>query len=318
MGLAQAPPPAILQIDLDNVVFYWDDLSDRTKLATDPGVTTWTPNTFGQATFQQNVWLADIVAVNGKPIKGTFVSRSQNLNLSPNPAPGQAIGDITRTGGPGVQAFEILQTDSTPVGTIWAEALVGGSAPPGSPAAIRSMNGAVIGGTGAFLGVRGQCGLMSSTLIRGASQSEDPGHRRLNGAGKMQLVLYLIPFSRPKIMRTAAGPAVTHADFSPVTAANPAKAGEILSLFATDLGPVTPVVDPGKPFPSSPLALVNSPVDVTVNGASAGVIGAAGYPGSTNGYQVNFRVPPDSAHGTASLQVIVAWIPSAPVSIAMQ
>src|SRR5574337_1612411 len=40
----------------------------------------------------------------------------------------------------------------------------------------------------------------------------------------------------------------------------PAAAGEVLSLFARGLGPVKPGVDPGQPFPSSPLATVNSPV----------------------------------------------------------
>jgi hypothetical protein len=318
MGLGQAPPPVILQIDLDNVVFYWDDLSDRTKLATDAGVTTWTPNTFGQATFQQNVWLADIVAVNGKPVKGTFVSRSQNLNLSPNPAAGQAIGDITRTGGPGVQVFEILQTDGTPVGTIWAEALVGGSAPPGSPAAIRSMNGAVIGGTGAFLGIRGQCGLMFSTLIRGASQSEDPGHRRLNGAGRMQLVLYLIPLFRPEIITTAAGPAVFHADFSPVSTASQTQAGEVLTLRATGLGPTVPGVDPGQPFPTGAMQQVNSPITVSVNGQAANVINSVGWPGDENTYRVDFRVPDGAISGANAIQLSVAWISSPIVYVPVQ
>ena len=188
VGRAQAPPPVILEIDLDNVVFYWDDVSDRSKLATDPSITTIIKNTLGQATFQQNVWLADIVAVNGTPVKGTFVSRSQNLNLSPNPAPGQAIGDINRTGGPGVQAFEILQIDSTPIGTIWAETLVGGPAPPGSPSAIRSMNGAVIGGTGAFLGVRGQCGLVTALRTGIDMTAQRSRAAALNGAKGLELL----------------------------------------------------------------------------------------------------------------------------------
>ena len=37
-----------------------------------------------------------------------------------------------------------------------------------------------------------------------------------------------------------------------------------MSLFATGLGPVTARVDPGQPFPSSPLAVVNAPVQVTL------------------------------------------------------
>jgi uncharacterized protein (TIGR03437 family) len=57
---------------------------------------------------------------------------------------------------------------------------------------------------------------------------------------------------------------------------------------------VNPGVDHGQPFPSSPLANVNSPVEVSVNGKAAEVVGAVGYPGAVDGYQVNFRVPSDT------------------------
>jgi uncharacterized protein (TIGR03437 family) len=55
-----------------------------------------------------------------------------------------------------------------------------------------------------------------------------------------------------------------------------------------------------------------------VNGSSAEVLGAAGYPGTTDGYQVNFRVPANASKGTAALQLSVAWITSSPVSFALQ
>ncbi len=55
-----------------------------------------------------------------------------------------------------------------------------------------------------------------------------------------------------------------------------------------------------------------------MNGTSAEVIVAVGYPGSVDGYQVNFRVPPGLSPGMATLQVIAAWIPSSEVSIAVR
>ena len=77
-------------------------------------------------------------------------------------------------------------------------------------------------------------------------------------------------------------------------------------------------VDPGQPFPSSPAAAVNSPVDVTVNGKPAEVLAAVGFPGAVDGYQVNFRVPSDRAKVVATIQVSAAWIAGTAVSIPVQ
>src|SRR5215469_7013844 len=149
--------------------------------------------------------------------------------------------------------------------------------------------------------------------------AQDHANRPVNGGGTIRFFLHVIPMTTPQIVTTAGGPAVTHStDFTLGTASKPAAAGEILSLFATGLGPTNPSVDPGQVFPTTPLAAVNSPVDVTVNGEPAEVLGAVGYPGAVDGYQVNFRVPPDTPKGTASIQVTAAWIAAPPVSIAVQ
>lgn len=154
---------------------------------------------------------------------------------------------------------------------------------------------------------------------RGASITEDPANRRTNGGGTQRYVVHLIPMSAPEIVIAAGGPAVTHSsDFSLVTVSKPAAAREILSLLATGLGPTVPAVDPGQPFPSAPLASVNSPVEVKVNGNPAEVLAAVGFPGSLEGYQVNFRVPPGTAKGSATIQVSAAWITGTAVQIAVQ
>ncbi|MBI3645015.1 MAG: hypothetical protein HY233_03495 [Acidobacteriales bacterium] len=125
--------------------------------------------------------------------------------------------------------------------------------------------------------------------------------------------------SRPEIVQTPSGPAVSHSnDFTFVSASKPAAAGEILSLFATGVGPTRPGVDPGKAFPASPLAVVSSPVDVTVNGKPAEVLAAVGFPGAVDGYQVNFRVPADTARGVATVQVTAAWTAGPEVKITVQ
>jgi uncharacterized protein (TIGR03437 family) len=78
---------------------------------------------------------------------------------------------------------------------------------------------------------------------------EDPTNRRKNGGTAVRFILHVIPMSVPQIVITPSGPAVTHSsDFTPVTSSKPAAAGEILSLFATGLGPTNPGVDPGSRF----------------------------------------------------------------------
>jgi uncharacterized protein (TIGR03437 family) len=187
--------------------------------------------------------------------------------------------------------------------------------------AVTGGNFAITGGTGAFLGARGQHGVVASTqpAPRAASMVEDPSYRWVNGGGWQTYVLQVIPMFAPQIAVTPSGPAVTHSsDFTLVSASRPATAGEVLSLFATGLGPTRPGVDPGQPFPRNPLAAVNSPVEVTVNGERAEVLGAAGLPGAVDGFQVNFRMPPDISKGTAIIQLRAAWVPSSLVSIAVQ
>jgi hypothetical protein len=123
----------------------------------------------------------------------------------------------------------------------------------------------------------------------------------------------------PHVAMTTSGLAVTHAsDFKLVTATNPAAPGEALSLFATGLGPTRPDVDPGKPFPSSPLAVVTSAVEVRVNGKPAEVLGAVGLPGTVDGYQVNFRVPADALKGSAALQLSVGMATDTSVKVMVQ
>jgi hypothetical protein len=317
--LAQVPPASVLRVDTANVVLYFEDTGDLSKFTTDPNVTA--PMLPGKI-FNRAIAIADIQAVNGQSVMGTHTRTATNLNLRPVPTPGQAIADTVRNQAADI-SFEFLKNDGTSIGTIIASGFAGGASPPGSPSKVTVGNFVVTGGTGAFLGVRGQVGWEDPppgiSIQRSASMTEDPANRRRNGGGTQRWVIHLIPMERPEIAMLPAGPAIAHSgDFSLVTASKPAAAGEILSLFATGLGPVTSGGDPGQPFLSSPVAIVNSPVEVTVNGKATEVLAAVGFPGAVDGYQVNFRVPPNTAKGTASIQVSAAWISGASVSIPVQ
>ena len=249
----------ILVVDVDNYVLYSEDTFDLSKFATDPNATTSAPS----RNFGGSVQIGDIVGVNGQPAEGTLIRYVRRASLNTAPIPGTGIAD-TVPGGLNVDTFELLNGDGSPIGTIMSSGLTLGSHPPGAPLAVTLGNSAIGGGTGAFLGARGQFGqAMNSQSIpaRQASVTEDPANRRHNGGGRVRFVLHVIPMSAPQIVATPSGPAVTHSsDFSFVTASKPAAAGEILSVFLTGLGPTRPGVDPGTPFPTSPLDAVNSPV----------------------------------------------------------
>ena len=313
----QTPPETILTIEADKTVFYYDDLADPTKRATvpTPVPVTALPNFMGAFI------LADIVTVNGQPARGALVARGAQLVLRPGPTGSQGIADINRNNLFDFH-FEIQQADGTPIGSIVAMGLGAGHPPLDAPTSAAAGNFAVVGGTGAFQGVRGSAATVSAVL-RSASMAENPINRQANtGPGIWKVVVHLIPLTRPAVMIIPTGPAVFHAtDFSPVTTEKPARTGEWLIMNATGLGPVRPRLDPGEPFPEwmpGKEYLVNSPLKVTVGGQTAEVRNAIGWPGQTNVYRVDFRVPDGVKPGLASLSLTAAWIAGTEVKIPVQ
>jgi hypothetical protein len=338
-GQPQAPQTTTLQIQVENFVNYYNDVTDWTKLASNPNLTTLTASV---PNFAISIDIADIVSVNGEPVKGMFTERRIQYKRAVTPTPGQFIGDSVSSA---IQDryFEILKLDGTPIGNIMVTGMGGAVPAPGTPSIVADGNFTIIGGTGAYMGIRGQGGGLnepSSTSARSASMSEDPSNRRTYPSGHRLFVLQVIPVSTPEVVQTAGGPAVVHSsDFSLVTPTKPARPGEILSLIATGLGPIQTVcpspggtggtvgaacppgvtpLQPGDLFPALPLALVNSPIAVTLNGQAAAVQYAGGYPGTNSAYQVNFVVPSGMTTGSASLQLKSAWVAGSTINIPVQ
>jgi uncharacterized protein (TIGR03437 family) len=309
----------VLQVDVENIAYYVGDTTDFAKLATDANAVSPAPS----KNFATHIGVGDIVAVNGKPARGTWFWRGATVNATQNAAPGEAVADTTRVYIVEL-VWEILQADGTPIGTIMASGVTGGMPPPGSPLQQNLGNVAITGGTGAFLAARGQAGVSVSVSpqMRGgrqASVTEDPVNRRTRDGGVLPWILYLIPASSPQIVQTSEGPAIVHSrDFKIVSPTNPARPGEILSLFAKNLGPTRPGVQPGELFPADRMTILNSPVEVRLNGTAAEVLYAGGVPQTSDTYQVNFAVPGTINAGTASVEVRSAWIPSALAQIAIQ
>jgi uncharacterized protein (TIGR03437 family) len=287
----------VVTVELQNVTLYRGDTFDISKIAKDPG-----PTTSVNQAFVTSVNIGDLRTVNGEAVKGIWSSPVFALPFRANPQPGQPISDVD-SGGMNQCIWQIVTADGKYIGT-----LIDNGAPP-SPHHI------VTGGDGAFLGMTGAHGPMQVTA-RSASTSEDPANRRTLGGGTGRVTFYLYPKTRPTIIATLGGPAVAHIDGTLVSSANPAAAGELLTLYATGLGPTTPFVEIGQAFPQGSAYRVNAPVDIRINGQSSEVLYAGGFAGSVDGYQVNFRVPPGVSTGTASLQLTAAWIPGVAATIA--
>jgi len=316
--VAQTPPVTILEFEADNYVCYLDDVSDPTKKATSVAPVPY-PSDLRYRTFKLNLCMADIVLINGKPAKGFYLRPWTQVLAATELTPGRSIADVAGSC-PGTHTVTILHPDGTPIGSIMASGVAGRPIPPGAPGSATGSNLAVVGGTGAFLGARGQVAdLPAIRSGRAASMTEDPAYRRINGGGRFRGIIHLIPMTWPEVMAIPTGPAILHGDdFSPVTAEKPARVGELLMMSVSGLGPVKPNLGPGMPFPAWQAGkehVVNSPVDVTVNGKAAQVINALGWPGMNNVYRVDFRVPEGTAAGTATLGLSVAWINGPEVKI---
>jgi hypothetical protein len=310
-GDAQMFPPAILEVQAENLVIYHPDDSEYAKRAT---VTT--PLPFIDAkNFSDHLAIGDVISVNGRPARGTLVFVFREAGLTPTPNPGQAVADVQRTGVMSNLTVELQDETGQAVGSIMASGLIGGPRPPGSPLTQVITNAAVIGGTGVFLGVRGQMGT-SQTGSRATSGQEDPSLRRVHGANntRPRYVFHLLPAERSAIAVGADGtPLVYHADFTPVTAMNPARTGETIIIQATGLGPTRPGIAPGDVFPANPQE-VAAPVEVLVNGRPAEVINKVGWPGTTDRYRIDVRMP-EASGTTATLRLLTAWVPGSETRI---
>ena len=311
-GLAafgQATPPVVIEVDAVNCVNYVIDTADISKYGTIATATTATAPQFSNYTH-----VCDISLVNGQPAVGAVQGQNQSFFLSSTARPGSGTG-VADIGSPGKMApivVSIAQPDGKTVGDIFlmvAGGAVGGAPAPGLQPGVFG-HGMILGGTGPFIGARGQWGANPTlgVALPYASVTEDTAIRRIRGGtlGKYHLVLQLIPNEYPALLSAANGPTVFHSDFSPVSASKPAVAGETLIVAATGLGATVggPI---GQTFPDSPLRPVVGPVTVSVNGNAANVINAVGWPGTNNTYRLDFQVPAGTK-GAASVQIGSAWI----------
>jgi len=310
LAFGQAKTEAVFTFDIDNVVAYYDDGSGYAKTGTS---TARTPLPSDYVTvFRPYIWLGDIVAVNGAPAKGTLFMPGMALGGGPTPVARRPIYDVYRNQVAHAQ-LDILDSAGGALGVLCFGVLGADSPSPGSPRGAGGGAFTVVGGTGAFLGVIGQGGTVSNVNFRSAPFSEDPGLRRVNGGGMWTIRFLLAGLKRPEIVA-----AYHAADFTPVSAASPARPGETVILAMRGMGPTTPTLEPDTVFTHEPLQRVAATVDATVNGKPAACFNAVGWPDTADTYRLDLTLPGGFEAGKATVVVNRAFIPGIPFELAVR
>jgi uncharacterized protein (TIGR03437 family) len=108
---------------------------------------------------------------------------------------------------------------------------------------------------------------------------------------------------------------VMHSFLFPVTTQNPAQPGEVLTLFATGLGPTSPAVPAGTPTPSSPPVITTTTPTVTAGGQRVPVVVSELAPGAIGLYQVTFALPGGCLSGNQPLLLTIGGMASKAVTL---
>lgn len=143
-----------------------------------------------------------------------------------------------------------------------------------------------------------------------------------NGAASAPQSVTLAPYAPGVFYRSSAtvDADIIHVDNSWVSQSSPAKAGEILIVWATGIGNLSQLAATGAGSPGSPPAQAVDLPAVTVGGAATVVQFAGLTPGSVGLVQINIQLPPTLPAGT-SLPLVVTFpggAASPPVSLWVQ
>jgi uncharacterized protein (TIGR03437 family) len=97
--------------------------------------------------------------------------------------------------------------------------------------------------------------------------------------------------------------AVLHQSGALVTASNPAQIGEVVSVYLTGLGTVSPTITDGAPGPAGTLSEATNTITADISGVTA-TVGFAGLAPQLAGlYQVNLTVPTGLTNGENYLDI---------------
>jgi uncharacterized protein (TIGR03437 family) len=112
-----------------------------------------------------------------------------------------------------------------------------------------------------------------------------------------------VPTTAPAIFRAEVTPGnafptvVRAANNLMATDTNPVHRNDVLVIYLTGLGKVTPFVENGRPAPSDPLAITIAQPEVNIGGVGLPVLFSGLAPGQVGLYQVNVSVPGNTPKG---------------------
>ena len=146
-----------------------------------------------------------------------------------------------------------------------------------------------------------------------------PGSRGLvvdNGNGPSKSASVSVVAAAPAIFFSPTPAVLKNANYSLVSGTNPAKAGDVLLVYATGMGQTSPALTTGGLVPAAELAYT-IPVTATIGGKAATVVYSIAAPGFAGLYQVAVTVPAGVA-GSLPLVLREGAAGSNAVSVAVQ
>ncbi len=125
-----------------------------------------------------------------------------------------------------------------------------------------------------------------------------------NGGNTSNSVEVPVAASSPgifSVQQTGFGPgSITDADFQLINEQNPAAPGEVVSIFLTGAGPLSPAFPDGAPGPTDPLSrTTDAALQVQFDGEAGDIQFSGAAPGFVGLYQINVRVPEATFVGPA-------------------
>jgi uncharacterized protein (TIGR03437 family) len=126
----------------------------------------------------------------------------------------------------------------------------------------------------------------------------------INNGTASNVVTEFLNATNPGIFTNPAGgigyAAALHADFSLVTPAHPAQIGEVIAVFVTGLGDVSPTIADGA---AGVFSTTNNTITADVSGTAAAVSYAGLAPGLAGLYQLNIQIPTGVTAGDNYLNI---------------